>query len=50
MDTYTVVINGEAQSGLTLVDAYQMWKTATGNVHMVKDSEYNKMLPECVGA
>ncbi len=49
MDTYTVVLNGEATSGLTLTEAYAIWKTATGNVDMLKDSEYNRMFPEQVG-
>lgn len=50
MDTYTVVIDSEVKSGLTLIDAYAMWKVATGNVHMMKDSEFNKMYSEQVGA
>ncbi len=49
MDTYTLVLDDEVTSGLTLIDAYAIWKVATGNAHMLKDREYNKMFPETTG-
>ncbi len=50
MNTWTVVIDGQATSGLTLTEAYALWRTATGNADMVKDSDYNRAFPEQVGA
>ncbi len=42
MNTWTVVIDGVGVSGLTLVDAYAMWRAATGNADMLRDSDYNR--------
>jgi hypothetical protein len=50
MELYTLVLNGEVTSGLTLIDAYAIWKVATGNAAMMKDEEFNTMYPETVEA
>ncbi len=40
METYTVVIDNEVRSGLALVEAYGIWRLATGNAHMMTDNQY----------